>query len=226
VPVGALLLYHELAFGNYFTTATSLANPTFLQPGKVVGLFGMPNPESFVRMLFAPGRGLFWQTPILLVSVFGILSWYRSGRRAFLAFAVGNIVVYTLALSGVAAYQGGQTTSMRYLIIALPFFCILLPDLYTFRYRKTFLLLFAVSAANAFILAATSTMFLTEFPLSEFAYPDFWKGRLGFNPVLNHIGVGGRVPAFSIAAIYASALVWLIWTVMTNRRLGSGGLRT
>src|SRR5205807_1116774 len=113
VPVAALLIYHELAFGNYFTTATSLANPVFLQPGRVVGLFGLPNPESLLRMLFAPGRGLFWQTPILLVSVFGIASWYRSGRRAFVAFAVGNIAAYTLSLSAVAAYQGGQTTSMR-----------------------------------------------------------------------------------------------------------------
>jgi hypothetical protein len=225
-PVGALLLYHELAFGNYFTTATSLASPTFLQPGKVVGLFGVPNPESLLRMLFAPGRGLFWQTPILLVCVFGIVSWYRSGRRAFLAFAVGSIAAYTVSLSGVAAYQGGQTTSMRYLIIALPFFCILLPDLYTFRYRKTFLLLFAVSAANVFILAATSTMFLTEYPLSEFAYPDFLKGRLGFNPVLAQLGVGGPVSGFAIAAIYASALAWLLWSVLTNRRLGSGDLRT
>jgi hypothetical protein len=225
-PVAALLVYHELAFGNYFTTATSLADPVFLQPGKVVGLFGLPNPESFLRMLFAPGRGLFWQTPILLLFFFGIVSWYRSGRRAFLAFAVGNIVLYTLSLSAVAAYQGGQTTSMRYLIIALPFFCILLPDLYTFAYRKTFLLLFAVSAANVFILAATSTMFLTEFPLSEFAYPDFLRGKLGFNPVLTQLGLGGPGPAFTIAALYASALSWLLWRVLTNRRRASGDLPT
>jgi hypothetical protein len=115
---------------------------------------------------------------------------------------------------------------MRYLIIALPFFCMLLPDLYTFPYRKTFLLLFAVSAANVFVLAATSTMFLTEFPLSEFAYPDFRKGRLGLNPVLAQLGVGGPVLAFAIAAIYASALAWLLWSVLTNRRLRSGGLPT
>jgi hypothetical protein len=225
-PVAALLIYHELAFGNYFTTATSLSNPVFLEAGKAVGLFGVPNPERILRMLFGPGRGLFWQTPILLVSIFGIASWYRSGRRAFLAFAVGNIAVYTLSLSAVAAYQGGQTTSMRYLIIALPFFCILLPDLYTFPYRKTFLLLFAVSAANVFILAATSTMFLTEFPLSEFAYPDFFKGRLGFNPALTQSGVGGPTAAFAVAAIYALGLAWLLWSVLTNRRLQSDGLRS
>ena len=66
----------------------------FLQPGKVAGFFGVPNPEILLRMLFgAAGRGLFWQTPVLLLSLWGVGSWYRSGRRAFLAFVVANIVL-------------------------------------------------------------------------------------------------------------------------------------
>jgi hypothetical protein len=215
-PVAALLLYHEFAFGNYFTTAASLSNPMFLQPGRVAGLFGVPNPVHLVRMLVAPGRGLFWQTPVLLVSVFGVVSWYRSGRRPFLAFLVANIAIYGLSISALDAYEGGRTTSMRYLIIALPFFCLLLPDLPAFAYRKTFVGLFAVSAANAFVIAATSTMYESEFPLSEFVYPDFWKGRLGLNPLLVMAGVGGRVPAFVIGAIYALALGSLLWSLLTR----------
>jgi hypothetical protein len=220
-PVVALLLYHEFAFGNYFTTAASLSNPNFLQPGRVAGLIGLPNPENLLRMLFFPGRGLFWQTPVLLASVFGVVSWYRSNRRPFLAFAVANIAAYALSISSLVVYQGGQTTSMRYMIIALPFFCVLLPDLRAFAYRKTFLVLFAVSAVNVFVLAATNTMFLTEFPLSEFAYPYFWKGGVGFNPLLARIGVGGAVPGFSIAAIYAFVLGWLLWSVLRSARPGA-----
>ena len=215
-PVVALLLYHEFAFGSYFTTATSLADPVFLQPGRVAGLLGIPNPENLVRMLFAPGRGLIWQTPVLLVSLFGIHSWYRSGRRLFLAFAVANIAAYALSISSLVAYQGGQTTSMRYMIIALPFFCILLPDLRTFAYRKTFLVLFAVSAANMFVIAATTSMFLSEYPLSRFAYPNFWHGQLGLNPLLGMAGVGGSVHAFVMAAVYASVLGSLLWYVLAS----------
>jgi hypothetical protein len=107
---------------------------------------------------------------------------------------------------------------MRYMIIALPFFCVLLPDLRAFAYRKTFLLLFAVSALNVFVLAATSTMFLTEFPLSEFAYPYVWKGGVGFNPLLATMGVGGAVPALSIAATYAFVLGWLLWSGLRSAR--------
>jgi len=215
-PVAALLLYHEFAFGSYFTTATSLADPVFLQPGRVAGLIGIPNPANLVRMLFWPGRGLIWQTPILLVTVLGIPSWYRSGRRLFLAFAVANIAAYALSISSLVVYQGGQTTSMRYMIIALPFFCILLPDLRTFAYRKTFLVLFAVSAANMFVISATSSMFLSEYPLSLFAYPNFWHGQLGLNPLLALAGVGGSVHALAIAAVYAAMLGSLLWYVLTS----------
>ena len=98
-PVVALLVYHDLAFGNYFTSAASLSNPLFLQPEKIAGLFGVPSPERIFRLLFGSGRGLFWQTPILLASVFGVVSWYRSGRRAFVAFAVGTIALYALSIS-------------------------------------------------------------------------------------------------------------------------------
>ena len=105
-PIVALLMYHDFAFGSYFTTAPSLSNPPFLQPGKIAGLFGVPNPESLLRMLFGAGRGLFWQTPILLASVFGVVSWYRSGRRAFLAFAVANIALYALSISAMDRVSG------------------------------------------------------------------------------------------------------------------------
>jgi hypothetical protein len=223
-PVVALLIYHDLAFGGYFTTAASLSNPSFLAPGKVAGLFGAPDPGGLVRMLFVGGRGLFWQTPILLASCFGVVSWYRSGRRALLAFVVANVALYLLSVSSLVYYQGGLTTSMRYLIIALPFFCILLPDIRAFAYRKTFLLLFVVSAANTFVLAATSTMFGSDFPLSECAYPEFWRGKVAFSPLLVRLGVRGVVPAYAVAAVYAIGLGWLLRNVLMSRRCGPEGV--
>ena len=226
VPVFALLAYHELAFGNFLTSAASLSNPIFLQPEKVAGLFGVPTPERLFRLFFGSGRGLFWQTPILLASVFGAVSWYRSGRRTLVAFAVGTIAVCALTICTMEGFQGGSTTSMRYMIITLPFFCILLPELPTFRYRRTFLLLFAVSAANAFVLAATSTMYESYTPLSEFAYPDFWRGNVAFNPLLALIGVHGAVPAFALAALFALALGWMLRSLLTTGRRSFEGLLT
>ena len=219
-PVAALLVYHDLAFGSYFTSAPSLSNPIFLQPAKVAGLFDLPSPERLLRLLFGAGRGLFWQTPILLASGIGVVSWHRSGRRAFAAFAVATIALYALSISTMEGFQGGTTTSMRYMIVTLPFFCVLLPDFRGFGYRRTFLLLFAVSAANAFVLAATSTMYASYTPLSEFVYPDFWRGNVSFNPLLARLGVSGAIPAFALAAIWALALGWLLASVLTGPRQG------
>jgi len=209
-PVAALLVFQRLAFGSYFTTATSLSNPVFLQPGKAVGLFGVAHPENLVRMLLAPGRGLFWQAPVLLFAAFGVVTWYRSGRRAVLALAVGNITAYALSLSAVDAYEGGLTTSMRYMIVTLPFFCILLPNLESFVFPKIFVLVLAVSAANMFVLAATSTMYASFYPLSQFAYPDFLRGRVAFSPPLAGIGVHGPAAGFVAAAVFAILLGWLL----------------
>jgi len=190
-----------------------------VHPEKVGGFFGAPSIGNLLGMLFGRGRGFFWQMPLLLLAVFGVASWYRSGRRAFLALMIANIALYALSIAGLDFYQGGLTTSMRYMIIALPFFCVLLPDFRAFAYRKTFLLLFAVTAANMFVLAATSTMYGSESPLSEAAYPDFWRGVVAFNPILARLGVAGTVPAFTVAVAYVLALGWLLRTVLMSRRL-------
>ena len=217
-PILVLLVYQKICFGSYFAPAASLSDPAFLQPTKIFGLFGIPNTEVVRRILFGAGRGIFYQMPVLLLSLFGVASWYRSSCRAFLVFATTNIALYALSISAMDGWHGGVTTSMRYMIIALPFFCMLLPDLRAFAYRKLFLLLFALSATNMFVLAATSTMYYSEFPLSDLAYPDFWKGTVAFNPVLARIGTRGAVPAFAMAVTCAFMVGWLLRRLLVSGR--------
>jgi hypothetical protein len=217
LPLAGLLVYQKLSFGSYLTTAPSLSNPIFLQPGKIAGLFSLPNPERMLRLFFAPERGMLWQMPILIISIPGAVRWYRSGRWAFPTLALATIVLYALIVSSMEMFQGGRTTSMRYMIIALPFLCMLLPDVAAFPHRKLLFLLFAVSAANCFVIAATSTMYGEEFPLSRFAYPDFWNGDVAFNPLLTRLGVRGFFPAFALAAVYGGALDWLLRSVVMRR---------
>ena len=216
-PIVILLIYQKVCFGSYFTTAASLSNPVFMQPGKAAGLFGAPNLAIVYRMLFENERGVFYQTPILLLSAVGVLSWYRSSRRGFAALAIANIVVYLLAISAMDGWYGGATTSMRYTIIALPFFCALLPDLRAFPYRKTFLLLFTISAVEMLALAATSTMGVSNRPLSDFAYSTLRNGALAFNPLLASIGVRGLGPGGAIAVTYAAALGYLLGVALSDR---------
>jgi hypothetical protein len=224
-PVGTLLAYQELAFGNFLTTAPSVSNPPFLEQGKVAGLFGLPDAVTLLRMLFRPERGLFWQTPILLFAIAGaVLWWRRADRRAVVALAVANIAGYVLSVSALSAFEGGVTTSMRYLIVALPFFCILLPDLGTFTWRRSFLVAFVVSAANMFAIAATSTMFESPTPLSQFVYPALLKGQFAFNPILAALGVRGALPGLVVAIAFAMGLAATLRIALrVDRTWGVGG---
>lgn len=215
LPVFGLLLYQKICFGAYLATAPSLSNPVFLQPGKAAGLFGAPSFATVWRILFENERGLFFQNPILILAVAGALSLYRSGRRAFVVFAGANVVLYLASISAMEQWSGGATTSMRYMIVALPFICTLLPDIHAFRYRKLFVLLFVTSAAEMFMLTATSTMAFTDHPLSDFAVVILRRGYpLAFNPLLPSIGTSGLL---AVAVTYAAALAWLLSVAFSNQ---------
>lgn len=208
LPALALLLYQKICFGAFLATAPSLSNPVFLQPGRAAGLFGLPRLGIAARILFENERGLLFQSPVLILSAAGALSWYRSRRRAFVVLAATNIVVYLASISAMDGWAGGATTSMRYMIVALPFLSTLLPDVPAFRYRKLFVLLFAISAAEMFMVAATTTMAFTDHPLSEWVFVILRRGSpLAFNPLLPPIGMRG----LSVVAVaYAAALGWLL----------------
>lgn len=213
-PVLALLAYQKICFGAYLALAPSLSNPIFLRPDRTAGLFGVPNLEAAWRILFENDRGLFFQNPILMLSAAGALSWYGTRRRAFVVLATSNIVVYLASISAMDQWSGGATTSMRYMIVALPFMCTLLPDIREFPYRKLFVVLFAISATEMFMLAATSTMAFTDRPLSEFAVPTLRQGYpLAFNPLLPSVGLGGLS---AVAVAYAAALAWLLGVALSN----------
>ena len=182
-PVAALLVYHDLAFGSYLTSAPSLSNPIFLQPGEGRRALRPPeSPNASSACCSAPG---------------GVSSGRRrSCWRLFLASCHGiDPAVARLSRSPWPPSPcmhcrsrpwrgfGGATTSMRYMIVTLPFFCILLPDLRAFTWRNTFLLLFAVSAANAFVLAATSTMYASYSPLSRVCVSGLLEGPRGVQSV-------------------------------------------
>lgn len=209
-PLVALLLYQKVCFGSYLTPAPSLSNPGFLEPDKVAGLFGLPNRDALWLMFVSLNRGIFTQMPVLALSAAGAWMWLRSGRRKFVAFALVNIACYALSVSSMKGWEGGGTTSMRYMIVALPFFCLLLPEIRGVVHRTVFLLLFAVSAVNMFVLAATTTMAGETVSFYSYIYAWFWHGEPAFNPLLGRLGIHGVVPALALGAVFACGVGWVL----------------
>lgn len=211
-PVLLLLVYQKVCFGSYFTPAASMSNPSFLQSTRIAGLFGAPDPVALRRILFGRGRGLLFQTPVLLMSLPGAVTMYRGVRRDVVLFAIANIALYVLSVASMFAWDGGVTTSMRYLIVALPFVCLLLHEPTSRGHRAVLITLFVFSAANMLVLAATSTMYPSSHPLGEFAYHDVWIGKAAFNPIFASAGLSGRAALFLILAIYTTVLARLVVT--------------
>jgi hypothetical protein len=128
-PVLLQLAYNRACFGNFFSIGyANLNNPEF-GPAMQQGLMGIqhPNWHALFYMTFHPTLGLFWQSPVLLLSVFGAaaLLWNRA-RRAELALSVLVIGAYSVMMSGYYMWWGGWALGARHIIPILPFFCLLL----------------------------------------------------------------------------------------------------
>lgn len=220
-PILALLLYQKVCFGGFLTPAPSLSNPGFLEPDKVAGLFGAPNLDALWLMFVSLNRGIVIQMPVLAFSVAGAWVWWRSGRRAAVAFALVNITCYALSVSSMKGWEGGGTTSMRYMIVALPFLCILLPEIAGTVQRVVFLVLFAVSAVNMFVLAATTTMSGETSLFYSYMYRWFWSLAPAFNPLLSALGIHGFAQALTLGGAFACGVGWLLHSTLRSRPVES-----
>jgi hypothetical protein len=75
-----------------------------------------------VALLFSPYRGLFFFSPVLLLSGFGLYRmWAGLGLRAEAALCGGAFILLLLMNSSFNGWHGGRSTGPRYLIAAVPF---------------------------------------------------------------------------------------------------------
>src|SRR5207249_10079609 len=89
------------------------------------------------------------------------------------------IAAIVFAISCFNGWEGGYTTGARYLIIALPFFGLLLPPLTSLAApaRSLFVVLALASSLNMLVIDSTTPMLPPQpNPLYETAYGDFMNG--------------------------------------------------
>lgn len=215
-PLMLYLFYHQVCFGRAVTMATAFSNPLFLRPGMAAGQFGAFSPVVFCKLLFSPYRGLFFYSPVFLLSLPAIWLWIRDNpRRPLPWLCAANMGAYVLLLACFAGWHGGATPGPRYLTASLPFW--VLPLQRTMRVRRLrplLTLLAAVSVMNMLVVAAVSPTVPEEWtnPLLGHLYPMFWRGELSpwEFPIKLH---------FDLTAVQRS------WTAFNwGERLGLDGL--
>ncbi len=179
-PVAGLLAYHAACFGSPFAVAQEAQPDAFRDTGAAFGMFGLPDPRVLPDLLFLPYRGLFFSSPILLASFYGLVRMWRGRAMRWEVALVGATSALFLGMNAsFNGWHGGASFGPRYLIPALPFLCIpLVPALE--RLRGWAWPLAAVSIATMWLATAVSphTSLRTRNPLTEFHGPLVLGGTL------------------------------------------------
>jgi hypothetical protein len=176
-PVACLLLYQKLLFGGWFTTAVALSNP--ILAGANFHLF---SPRIFWGLVLSLNRGVLVFMPILGIAVLNALCRPLDARhRWFFLLCVSNVAAYFYAISSYSGWDGGNATGPRYLIVALPFFCLLLPPLSEIRLALRIVVagLAAWSFFNMLVIVTVNPMVFSNIrnPLYGELYYRFFRGQ-------------------------------------------------
>lgn len=173
----ALMLYNYALFGSPFSM--SYAYESFPEWAEVAGQgvfgIGVPSLANLYLLLFSPSRGLFFYSPILILSV---VNFFRSKERRTLRHRVkiAAIFVSILLLSGHGAAHGGWGFGARYLIFIVP---LLLDSFFDGEIYESSNIwqgfLFGLSFLFCTIPALTFPFAPPEF---QFPHNDFWASFL------------------------------------------------
>jgi hypothetical protein len=186
--------------------------------GGIMG-FSVPRLAALWGMSLSPFRGLFFVSPVLLLSLVGLAVWFQ--QRTYLAEALVIAVsaaLYFLLIASSEVWPGGFSVGPRYLCVLLPFLAVpLVFFLERFgRFRWGYLLfslLALISIAVVWIETISGQQFpeYTPNPLFDYSLP-----RLMANDVARNMGMLLRLSGWQsllpLAAfiLLQGAAVWLL----------------
>ncbi len=130
-PFLLICWYGSECFGSPFKINNEFQNPLFKDTGgALLGMFAVPKTLEAVWRLgyvsslltVSPFRGLFFLSPVLVMSLFGVCVWLRQRKNvaeAWLCLAIfGFFFLVNVTFNG---YHGGFASGPRYLVPGLPF---------------------------------------------------------------------------------------------------------
>lgn len=159
IPLILFLSYNWICFGSPLAIGYASENLQEFRDVHSEGIMGIqwPKPETLVYMTIHPMQGLFFQSPVLLMAIGGMIVMQRERKfRSEFIVLTSVIVTYFLAISGFPIWWGGNSFTVRHLIPVLPFFGIFM----MFVPRKYYPLLIALGLLSLFqMLVGTATFY-------------------------------------------------------------------
>lgn len=158
IPITMMLVYNTVTFGGPFTIGYNHVENEQFNEAMAQGLMGihLPQPRVLFYLTFHPAMGQFWQSPILLLAVIGLVCMFRRpDYRVEALLATVVVLGYLLMNAGYFMWWGGWAFGPRHFVPALPF--LLMPLLFVpERLRWLALPLTIISVAQMTMVAATN----------------------------------------------------------------------
>lgn len=173
-----LLIYNNALFGSPFSL--SYAHENFPEWAGVAsqGVFGIgfPTISNAYLLLVSPARGLFFFSPILLLSA---INFFTSAERATLRHRVraAAVLVSVILLCGHGAAHGGWAVGARYLVFVLPL--MLDPFFRSEISNVNGVVKGSLFAASVFLCVLPMMTFPFAPPEFQFPHNDFWMALIG-----------------------------------------------
>lgn len=181
-----LMLYNYLSFGSPFILSYQV-KIGFEEMRE--GLFGVTYPrfESLYQLLFGQYRGLFPIAPVLLGSIYGFILILRNKKSRFIGVVTLFISLYFILMhASFINWHGGWGYGPRYMLDALPLFCLPLAVVWQNVHRMVRAVLIAlviVGSVQSFV-AVSVTPQVPQFyyhPFRDFYWPAFQHGEFSLN---------------------------------------------
>lgn len=164
IPLGILMAYDSLVFGNPFAIGYEHLGNEFAA-GMSQGFLGIsrPNLEVLFYLTFHPAEGIFWQSPVLLMAMVGFYFLWREKRFRLEAILVAIAFIgYLLLNSGYFVWWGGASFGPRHIIPMLLFLSIPLAMLPK-RFAPLVIILALISFTQMLIPLAGSVLVPDEY---------------------------------------------------------------
>jgi hypothetical protein len=195
LPLVLLGWYHFLCFGSPLANATTYQSELFKEESLLLfNMFGLPRFDVMVKLLFSSYRGLFFTSPVLILSCLGFWQMaLHSERRAEITLFVAIFLSFLLMNSSVHQWwHSGASVGPRYLIPAIPFLTLPLALVFE-KWPRTTLAVAPISVMIMLLATAVDPQPFDGFqnPLSDYILP-LAQGNM---IVLNSIPIRGPVSA-------------------------------
>jgi hypothetical protein len=178
-PLLIILFYHYSFTGHPLKPLYMFeASEQFQQMSHDLG-FSLPKPEVFWELLFGLNRGLFFYSPILLLSLYIVI---KEQKFQFKTISFLGSITFMLLMSSFFVWHGGYSHGPRYLVpvTALAIFASLkfIPQFH--QHRISAIVLIIIGFVSNWVAKATHPIYAPDyvFPFKEHLWPLFISGEL------------------------------------------------